>query len=112
MSTSSDSLDLLECCEFSLLGVVVVAGSGTCTDSGNGEVGRGLCDASALVPKLGCVGVVASSKGFGSWVGAVLGLGVIGDGWVPSFVCSAANNGWLTGRNAAAMMKGCVPRKR
>lgn len=85
--------------------VIVVAGSGTCTDSGKGEVGSGFCDANALVPKLARVGVVAPARCFGGGVGAVFGLGVIGDVALPWLVGPTARSGWLTGRNAAAMVK-------
>ena len=77
--------------------------SGTCTDSGNGDVGSGFCDDNALVPKLARVGVVASSIGRGVWLGAVLGLGVMGDVMVSSIVVSAGANDVLTGRNVVAI---------
>jgi hypothetical protein len=107
MSTSSDSLDRLECCECSLFRDSDVD-SGTCTDSGNGEVGRGLCDARTLVPKLALVGVAASSSGFVGWAGAVVGRGVIGDVDMSNRAGSADGSGLLTGRNAAAIAKACV----
>lgn len=101
MSTSSESLDFLECCEFSRFGAEFTVASGTCTDSGNGDVGRGLCDASAPSPKLARVGVAASSIVRGSCVGAVLGLGVIGevvdDVGLSSLIESAASSSVLTG---------------
>jgi hypothetical protein len=113
MSMSSESFDFLECCEFSLFGMLLWStASGTWMDSGNGDVGRGFCDANALAPKLARVGVVASSMvadglgGPGS-AGAVLGLGVIGDAIaVSSLMVSAGVNGVLTGRKAAAMVVG------
>jgi hypothetical protein len=115
MSTSSESLDFLESCEFPRLGVESVEGSGTCTDSGNGEVGRGFWEANAPVPKLVRVGVAASSTDRRPWEGAVLGLGVMADEDIvggaggSSLMASAARSGVLTGRNAAAMVGGaCV----
>lgn len=109
MSTSSDSLDRLECCECSLLRDNDVD-SGTCTDSGNGDVGRGFCDARTLVPKLALVGVAASSRGFVGWAGAVVGRGVIGDVAMSGRAASADGSGLLTGRNAAAIAR-CVVRR-
>jgi len=105
---SSESFDFLECCEFSRFGMLLWStASGTWTDSGNGDVGRGFCDASALAAlKLARVGVVASSIGLGASAGAVLGLGVIGDAVVSSLIESAGVNGVLTGRKAAAMVLG------
>lgn len=85
--------------------------SGTCTDSGNGEVGRGFCDARTLAPKLALVGVAASSRGFVGWAGAVVGRGVIGDVEMSSRAGSADGSGLLTGRNAAAIAKSCVVKK-
>ena len=79
---------------------------GTCTDSGNGEVGRGFCDASVPAPKLARVGVVASSGGFEDCgVGAVVGRGVIGDGEVISRPASPAGSGLLPGRKAVVMVE-------
>lgn len=104
---SSDSLDRRECCECSRLRDSDVD-SGTCTDSGNGEVGRGFCDARTLVPKLALVGVAASSRGFVGCVGAVVGRGVIGDAEMSGRAGSADGSGLLTGRNAAAIAKTCV----
>lgn len=102
---SSESFDCLDRCEFSRVGILFSDDSGTCTDSGKGDVGSGFCEANAPLPKLSRVGVVASSIGRGVWLGAVLGLGVIGDAIVSSFgVESASANGELTGRKAAAMM--------
>lgn len=115
MSMSSESFDFLECCEFSLFGMLLWStASGTWTDSGNGDVGRGFCDANALAPKLARVGVVASSTvandvlGGPGLAGAVLGLGVIGDAIVVSSLIVSAGvvNGVLTGRKAAAMVVG------
>jgi hypothetical protein len=109
MSTSSESLDILECCEFSLLGILLFsADSGTWTESGKGEVGSGLCAANALAPKLARVGVVASSIGLGGCplAGAVLGRGVMGEAIVvSSLIESAGVSGVFTGRNVAAIMK-------
>jgi hypothetical protein len=84
----------------------VGADSGTCTDSGNGDVGRGFCDASVPAPKLARVGVVASSRGFEDCgVGAVVGRGVIGDGSVISRPASPAGSGLFTGRKAVVMVE-------
>jgi len=110
MSMSSESLDVLECCDCcdcSLLGPVDVV-SGICTDSGNGDVGRGFCDANAPVPKLARVGVAASSRGFVDCAGAVVGRGVIGDVDMASLAGSPVDSGLLTGRNAAAIVEACV----
>lgn len=108
MSTSSESLDFLERCEFSRFGMLLDStDSGIWTDSGNGDVGSGFCDANAPAPKLARVGVVASSMGGrGVSVGAVLGLGVMGDAIESSWIESAGANGVLTGRKAAAMVRG------
>ena len=108
---SSESLDFRECCELALLGVLTFSGvSGTWTESGNGEVGSGFCDAMALEPKLALVGVIASSTtdtaGLDSAVsrGVVLGLGVGGAVRVSSLLDDGAgDNGMLTGWKVAAM---------
>jgi len=80
-------------------------GSGIWTESGKGDVGRGFCDANAPAAKLARVGVVASSMGFGVWLGAVLGRGVMADGADSSLIETADVSGELTGRNAAAIMR-------
>ncbi len=108
---SSESLDFRECCELALLGVLTESGvSGTWTESGNGEVGSGFCDAMAPEPKLALVGVIASSTTatteFVSAAsrGAVLGLGVGGAVRVCSLLDDGAgDNGMLTGWKVAAM---------
>ena len=94
-----------------LLGVLTFSGvSGTWTESGNGEVGSGFCDAMAPEPKLALVGVIASSMiataGLVSAAsrGAALGLGVGGAARVSSLLdVGAGDNGMLTGWKVAAM---------
>jgi len=81
MSTSSESLDFLRCWELSVPGDFLSGCSGTWTESGNGEVGSGLCDDRAVpLLKFALVGVVASSTRSGGWgCKAELGVGVAGD---------------------------------
>ena len=98
-----------------LLGVLTFSGvSGTWTESGNGEVGSGFCDAMAPEPKLALVGVIASSTmatatpGLVSAAsrGVVLGRGVGGAVRVSSLLDDGAgDNGMFTGWKVAAMNK-------
>jgi hypothetical protein len=61
------------------------------------------------LPKLARVGVVASSRGFVDCVGAVVGLGVIGDAEISCRAASVADSVVFTGRNVAAIVKAYVP---
>lgn len=121
ISTSSEPLGFLGCCGFSFPGEVVSGGSGTWTESGNGDVGNGFCDAKAVPWKLALVGVVASSTGSGGWGWeALVGVGVVREARFISlslFVASSfvgvgvGDRGVLTGRKDE-VMAGCGGWKR
>jgi len=104
MSISSESRDFLDVCEFSLCGTIVSAASGICTASGKGEVGRGFWAASAPLPNVALVGVVASSMA--DACDAAKARGVVGEMFTRSSFLASVAVGELTGLKAAIIMMG------